>query len=70
MTPDLSKMEPVVCPDCKQQLYILAVKGEPNRFQFGGCRCDRDVYVIPDSIAAGFEDTPMFLYAEPTQNKK
>ena len=64
MNPDLSKMEPVVCPDCEQQLFILPVKGVPNRFEFGGCRCERDVYVIPDSIAAGFEGAPMFLHAE------
>jgi hypothetical protein len=64
MTPDISKMDPVVCPDCGQQLFIMPVKGVPNRFEFGGCRCKRDIYVVPDSIAAGVEGTPMFLYTE------
>jgi len=59
---DLSKMEPVECPDCHQQLFITRVPDEPGRAKFGGCRCERKVYDIPDSVAFGIGEAPMFLY--------
>lgn len=62
MEPDLRNFEPVECPDCKQQLFILAVEGAPTRARFVGCRCQHDEYLIPDSVALGLKGTPLFLF--------
>jgi hypothetical protein len=47
---DLRKREPVVCPDCGQQLFATMSKEEPGKATFAGCRCDRQVYEVPKGL--------------------
>jgi hypothetical protein len=62
MTPDLSNMEPVICPDCKQQLFVMVRKDNPNGPEIGGCKCDPNMDDLPDSVMFAIEDTRLFLF--------
>lgn len=60
--PNLSQMEEVLCPDCRKPLVIVPVERIANRYRFDGCRCAREEFELPDCIAAGFGDGPLFIY--------
>ena len=64
MMPDLSNMEPVICPDCEQQLFVITLKDNPSRAEMRGCKCDCKVYEIPTSIVFGVQGTPLFLFKQ------
>jgi hypothetical protein len=60
---DLRKRDPVVCPDCRQQLFAMVSKNNPGKATMGDCRCDRKIFYIPDgSIMFGPRDGLMFIY--------
>ena len=60
---DLRKREPVVCPDCGQQLFAVLSKDNPGTATMGDCRCSRETFDVPDgSIVFGPKDGPMFIY--------
>jgi len=63
MAPDLSKMDEVRCPDCGQPLFIELIPDQPGCARFGSCRCDRQVYEVPDCVMFGIQGGPLFLYA-------
>jgi hypothetical protein len=60
---DVRKREPVVCPDCGQQLFALMSKEQTGKAVLGDCRCGREIFDVPDgSIMYGPKDAPMFIY--------
>ena len=66
MGPDLSNMEELICPDCKNPLVIVAAPTteKPNRVRFDGCRCGREHFDLPKVLITllGPEGSPFFLY--------
>jgi hypothetical protein len=43
-------VEEMMCPDCGKPFAAEPVDGEPNRCQFVGCRCVKEMFDLPEAV--------------------